>query len=172
MKVKKPKKRKGFTLVELLVVLVIVSILSYALWRVYSNHVNNARATEIANEVSKLQTALTLFNSQTGYYPDSIQELWKNDDGSGNPIPGWSGPYIQPTDPNATSLKSGSGATITVSCDSTNGEAVVFTNVPQKVAEIYDEKFDNNDLTSGAATYDDKNHVLKIMVKEGAVSCI
>ena len=165
-------KRRGFNLVELLIAIVIGAILAYGTWMLYNNHVNSARVTKIANEVSKIQSALALFNSQTGYYPDSIQELWKNDDGSGNPIPGWSGPYIEPADPNVTSLKSGSGATITVSCDSTNGESVVFSNVPKVVAELYDKQFDNNDLTSGLATYDETNQVLTIKIKEGGVSCI
>jgi len=167
------RERRGFTLIELLVVLVIVAIIAGGAWYFYSSKVNAARATKIADEVSKIRTALNLFEQQTGYMPDDISELWKNDDGSGNKIPGWSGPYILPPagDTTATNLKSGTGAVITVSCDATNGEQIVFTNVPQKVAQDYDNQYDDGDLANGLVTYDATNHVLKITVRKNP-SCI
>jgi prepilin-type N-terminal cleavage/methylation domain-containing protein len=167
------RQRKGFTLVELLVALIIVAIIVAGGWVFYSSKVNGARATKIADEVSKIETALNLFEQQTGYLPSAINELWVNQDSSGNPIPGWSGPYIMPPggDTTATSLKSGSGATITVTCDSTNGEQIVFTGVPQQVAEDYDKQYDDGDLNNGLVTYDATNHVLKITFRKTA-SCI
>ncbi|ADU97759.1 hypothetical protein Theam_1803 (plasmid) [Thermovibrio ammonificans HB-1] len=166
--------RKGFTMVELLIAVAIVAIFAVAFYLYNRNNLIDTKATKIAEETNKLETALNLFEEQTGYMPSSIQELWKNADANGNPIPGWSGPYVQPPggDTSATSLKSGSGATITVSCDSTNGvEQIVFSNVPKNVAEAYDEKYDDGNLSSGNAVYDDTNHTLTITVSSN-VSCI
>ena|GEM_PF-3133055 len=170
---RKKRKRRGFTLVEMLAVMLILAVLAGATWYLYTNYIQGARATKIMDEVKSLTSALNLFEQQTGYMPDAIQELWKNDDGSGNPIPGWSGPYIQPPagDTTATSLKSGTGATITLSCDSTDGEQIVYTGVPKSVAKDYDSQVDDGNLSTGFVTYDESTNTLKITVRKSA-SCI
>jgi hypothetical protein len=54
---------------------------------------------------------------------------------------------------------------VNVNCDETNGKfAIVVNNIPKSVAQAFDNKFDDGDLTKGKATYDETNKKLTIVV--------
>ena len=69
-------RRHGFTLVELLVVIVIIGILAAIITPVAFNALGNARNAAISLELSKLSAALEAYKNEYGSYPpDMTNEL-------------------------------------------------------------------------------------------------
>lgn len=66
--------RRGFTLVEILVVVAIIVILMAILVPVAMNAVSKARQARIALEISQLRTAIEKYKEATGDYPPSMGE--------------------------------------------------------------------------------------------------
>jgi prepilin-type N-terminal cleavage/methylation domain-containing protein len=84
--------KRGVTLLELLVVLVIISILSTVAVGVYSNHILRAKYARARQEIRTLETAITAYEVDTGQYP-----------------PSGSGTALAPNDINPTDPYEGSG---------------------------------------------------------------
>src|SRR5579884_4306545 len=61
---------KGFTLVELLIVIVVIGILALIVITTYSGIQAKARNAKRQSDVSAIQTQLEAFFSQNGYYPN------------------------------------------------------------------------------------------------------
>ncbi|MCA9354193.1 MAG: prepilin-type N-terminal cleavage/methylation domain-containing protein [Candidatus Kaiserbacteria bacterium] len=62
--------RKGFTLVEIMVVVAIISILSAILYANFGHARTEARNKEVFSELKELQLAIELYRAQHGHYPD------------------------------------------------------------------------------------------------------
>lgn len=60
---------KGFTIVELLIVIVVIGILALLVITTYSGIQAKARNSQRQTDVQSLQTQLEAFFSQNGYYP-------------------------------------------------------------------------------------------------------
>jgi general secretion pathway protein G len=86
----------GFTLVELLVVIVIVAILSSAVLLNLSGQVQPAYEARILSDFKAIQDGIKIFKLNTGSYPETLAELML-DPG----VKGWKGPYLDvpPVDP-------------------------------------------------------------------------
>ena len=68
-------KARGFTLVELLVVMVIIALLlSLALPR-YFNHLENSRETILKQDLAVMRDAIDKYHGDTGRYPESLEAL-------------------------------------------------------------------------------------------------
>ncbi|MHB8982423.1 type II secretion system protein [Thiobacillus sp.] len=68
-------KMRGFTLVELMVVMAIVALLlSLALPR-YFNHLENARETILRQDLAVMRDAIDKYHGDRGHYPDSLEAL-------------------------------------------------------------------------------------------------
>jgi general secretion pathway protein G len=68
-------KARGFTLVELLVVMAIVALLlSLALPR-YFNHLGSSRETVLKQDLAVMRDAIDKYHGDTGRYPDSLDEM-------------------------------------------------------------------------------------------------
>lgn len=66
---------RGFTLVELMVVMAIVALLlSLALPR-YFNHIETARETILKQDLAVMRDAIDKYHGDRGRYPDSLDEL-------------------------------------------------------------------------------------------------
>ena len=89
---RREKMRKGFTLVELLMVVVVLAILAGAVLTAYKNFTHSAKADDILEAYRKISQASRMMVQDTTYYPKAIQELWKNING----VPDWKGPYLEP----------------------------------------------------------------------------
>lgn len=63
------KRNQGFTIVELLIVIVVIGILALLVITTYSGIQSKARNSQRQTDVASIQTQLEAFYSQNGYYP-------------------------------------------------------------------------------------------------------
>lgn len=63
------KRNQGFTIVELLIVIVVIGILALLVITTYSGIQQKARNSKRQTDAQSLQTQLEAFYSQNGYYP-------------------------------------------------------------------------------------------------------
>jgi general secretion pathway protein G len=91
--------RKGFTLIELVVVILILAILAALVVPRVITRSDDAKRAKAASDISVLRASVQLFKTDVGSYPSSLQDLrTKPSEGSD----GWRGPYLDkelPTDP-------------------------------------------------------------------------
>lgn len=90
MRRKNETKRKGFTLVELLVVIVILSILSGIAAPKFFEQIRKARYDSCKPKMTQIESAIDTFLLNTQEYPQSLDELMY-DPG----LTGWAGPYLR-----------------------------------------------------------------------------
>jgi len=95
---------RGFTLVELVVVMTIITILAGAVAIQVTNRIRYAKRARAVQDVCTLETALDLYAADNGYAPTTQQGLDAlRTKPSSDPQPqNWNGPYVKkrvPTDP-------------------------------------------------------------------------
>ena len=94
------RRREGFTLVEMLLVLVILAVLAAVVVPRFAGRSKQARVAAAETGISTLETALDVFEMDNGYFPKSgdLEALVEQP----NNTPHWKGPYIKrgvPKDP-------------------------------------------------------------------------
>ena len=96
------QQRRGFTLVELLLVLVILGVLAAIVIPKFSGRTEQAKMQAAITQISTFRTALDAFEVDNGYYPkgrSGLQDLIVQPRDAQN----WRGPYMQtdrvPLDP-------------------------------------------------------------------------
>jgi general secretion pathway protein G len=92
---------RGFTLVELLVVMVILGLLAALVVPSYLGRERKARAQAAKTQIELLGTALDTFRLDVGRYPTSQEGLQALRTSPGG-LPRWDGPYLKkevPLDP-------------------------------------------------------------------------
>ena len=98
-----PYCRAGFTLVELLLVMVILGVLAAIVLPKFAGRGEQARETAARTQIVNFGTALSAFEVDNGFYPrgkDGLQSLLQKP----NDAPNWRGPYLEekggiPNDP-------------------------------------------------------------------------
>lgn len=88
---------KGFTLVELLVVIVILSILAGITGPRIVDQIDKSKWDLTKPKMKDIETAINTYNINCGEFPSSLENLMVNPG-----INGWAGPYLKPsqiTDP-------------------------------------------------------------------------
>lgn len=95
MKRRKHRKQAGFTLVELMVVVVIIAILAGVVVVNYAGRTQAAYESRIRADFKAVEDAIQFFQMDTHRYPENIEELMQSD------AEGWNGPYLKkpPVDP-------------------------------------------------------------------------
>lgn len=94
------RKKKGFTLVELLLVLVILGVLAAIVVPKFSGRTDDARKTAAQTQISNFSTALDAYEIDTGSYPKGKAGLTDLVQQPRNAV-NWKGPYLKeiPNDP-------------------------------------------------------------------------
>ncbi|BAI80778.1 general secretion pathway protein G [Deferribacter desulfuricans SSM1] len=106
------KNNEGFSLIELMVVIVILGILATVLLPKIINRPDEARVTKAKSDIKTIESALKLYKLDNGMYPTTEQGLsalikkpeiepipknWKNGgylDANKIPVDPWGNPYI------------------------------------------------------------------------------
>jgi len=95
------RRRRGITLIEMLVVLTIIGLLAAVVGPRVFNMTDKGRTTAARMQLSKFMDALTSYKADTGVFPSTeqgLEALWTKPEN----VPNWAGPYLQqevPTDP-------------------------------------------------------------------------
>ena len=95
------RKESGFTLIELMVVVIIIGILAAFVAPKIFRRVGESRATAAKNQMASLEDALDMFYIDTGRYP-STEEGLSALNNKPEEINHWKGPYLKkklPKDP-------------------------------------------------------------------------
>jgi general secretion pathway protein G len=92
--------RSAFTLIELLLVLVILAVLAAVVVPKFTKRSEQARESAAKADISNLETALDVFETDNGRYPTTEEGLAALLDAPAN-AKNWKGPYVKkiPQDP-------------------------------------------------------------------------
>ena len=82
--------QSGFTLVELLLVLMILGVLAAIVVPKFAGRSEQAKLTAAKTQIASFETALDAFEVDMGYYPADLSELIANKNDSED----WHGPYL------------------------------------------------------------------------------
>jgi len=69
------RNRKGFTLVEILIVVVMLAILFAIAIPIYTAYVASARSAEAQDAINSIKAASNVYNARTGNWPTNIDQL-------------------------------------------------------------------------------------------------
>lgn len=103
-----PRRRTGFTLVELLVVIVVLAVLAAIVLPKFMDSSARSKESSLRTDLKLLRNAISVFQADIGKYPYSLADLAETDpskvkDKDGNVVKAsdWHGPYIEsvPKDP-------------------------------------------------------------------------
>ena len=86
-------RRDAFTLIELLLVLVILSVLAAVVVPKFTKRSEQARVTAARTDIARLSSCLDMFEIDTGRYPTEQEGLEALLDEPSN-VRGWHGPYV------------------------------------------------------------------------------
>ncbi len=108
----KNRNKRGFSLIELLVVVVIISVLAMIIIPKFADSGRRSKESSLHSDLSQLRSSIANYQADTGYYPTALTDLTAtaapangvDSTGASQPITAsnWHGPYIQtsiPTDP-------------------------------------------------------------------------
>ena len=95
----KLKFQRGFTLLELLVVMVIIGLLAGYVGPKYFEQIGKSETKTAKAQIDALGKALDQYRIDTGSYPSAEQGLAALNKNAGN-NPKWSGPYLKKNVPN------------------------------------------------------------------------
>ena len=93
------KKQDGFTLIEIMVVLIIIAIMASFVVPSVINRPDQARFTKVKNDILTIESALDLYKLDNGIYPsndEGLESLIEDEDNlylKRLPLDPWSEPY-------------------------------------------------------------------------------
>lgn len=133
--------KRGFTLAEIMLVVVIIGMLAMLAYPMFAKSRNNARAARFINDLRNGVHAFELYALQTGYYPeDTAPGIKPADMEEELKRPQW----------DKTTPIGGSWDWAVDQGDFYAGVAVVGPTVPASILQTIDSRIDDGDLSSGA----------------------
>ncbi len=171
-------RRRGFTLIELIVVVAIIIILAAILLPMITNRIDDARISRLASEYRTIKTAVAMYYADVGALPQNLLDLYN----PGTPPDGWRGPYIDKA-PSTTSpyvVSSPFNTNIALYSDTGTWDSIAYSQyvylsvarydgtdlkIANGLANQLDRKVDNGDLNSGVlqVTSDSRHLVFFLM---------
>ncbi len=82
--------RSGFTLIELVVVIVILAILAAVIVPRFFGRTEDAKVSNAITTVKTLDSAIDMYNADTSSFPPNLEALINNPQ-----VKGWNGPYLK-----------------------------------------------------------------------------
>lgn len=92
------RRQQGFTLIEMLLVLVILATLAAIVIPKFAGRSQQAKVTQAISQIGSFKLALDTFEVDNGYYPRDLNELLEQPSNARE----WKGPYLEkmiPLDP-------------------------------------------------------------------------
>lgn len=162
MKLKRDQ--RGFTLIELVIVLGIIAALAATMYTRFQRFSGRGRSVEVIQTIDQLRKAVEVYYADVGFYPpnNTISALWNRSNVRPTGVQAlWQGPYVTPPTGTATSYRTPYGGTINIYYGSdvngytgagTYDVALLITKVPPDVATELNMKYDNEqtDASSGS----------------------
>ncbi len=105
--------QKGFTLVELMIVIVIVGILAAVAIPIYQSNVDKAKMSECDAALGTIRTSLRVYFAENSQYPDITAGTPVTTTNLGISTTDLDGKYFDPADYTITSTSADSSYTIT-----------------------------------------------------------
>lgn len=171
-------KQGGFTIVELLVVIIVVGILASVTAVTYSGIQDRARAATITENFKKIEDAFLLYavgNNMTTWPEEGTFSLGANPGINNIANSTTFGKYLKPLDPvpgfpNSTYIYDNDGDLegFDENCTSTtlDGINIRITNMNQKVAQALDTSIDDGNLTCGQVRWYPSGNMIKYTLSE------
>jgi len=92
------RRHRGFTLLELMVVMFILVMLAGVVTVMVTNRVEEAKHAKAITDIESLENAIDQYHLQNGVYPTALEDLRTKP--TGQDLPSWNGPYIKKPVPN------------------------------------------------------------------------
>ncbi len=96
------RNKLGFTLVELLVVIVVLAVLAAIVLPKFMNSSARSKESALKSDMKLIRNAVSLFQADTGKYPKTLADLAETDktlvktaDGNTVTAADWHGPYLE-----------------------------------------------------------------------------
>jgi len=89
------KVKSGFSLIEIMIAVVIIGIMATIGISAISGYRARASKTATVSMLTSLKNAVQMYYSDTGKYPQSLDELVDKPDGDDPLAKRWEGPYIE-----------------------------------------------------------------------------
>lgn len=94
--------KSGFTLVELLVVIVVLAVLAAIVLPKFMNSSTRSKESALKSDLKLARNAISMFQADTGKYPNSLADLAESDvtkvkvaGGAAVTASDWHGPYLE-----------------------------------------------------------------------------
>ena len=165
------KGEKGFTLIELMAVLVILGLIVGLVVPNFAIITKKADSTFIAGQHEKMREAVYKYYHDVSAWPtewggvnlseEKNHQLWTNKDDAGNALSAWAGPYIDRPILQDNRWNGDWGVLEKVKFFDTNLSGtyvcLVYDNVPKLVCEQVDALLDDGDNDAGVVEYTSNN---------------